>query len=362
MQIQQQIGPYSVIREERRHGGLITYFAQDSQQQPVLLQTLDASVTWEIPGPFIDELRKFSHPRALRVFDAARTANQHSYLVAEYVQGISLWDRCSFTSGFLTTTRRLPVDRAMEVLRQVAHALDALHMAGLVHGAVEPGAILLFSAEDIAARPEHAFVGASGGKPEASGPVEAKLANLGISLISGGRVQALRHAVAMDTLSPEVIAGRSFTHHSDQFSLGAVAYWMLAGDKPFGDESSRRFPEDAFPGDEALGALRPEIRAVLQKAMAESPQDRYATCLEFTEQLSAAAMKPAAPKSALRADRIVAAEYIAPQEISAKGFVKDIAYNWLLIAIRGVLVFVLVAAGVYALRFIGWLKDYIATP
>jgi serine/threonine protein kinase len=353
--------PYRLIREDRRHGCLITYVAQDGNGRTVSVQMINAVSSAAVPPPpeYAGPLRAFVHPRAVRVIELGLTASQQPYLVSAYCEAISLWSRCSFRSESLTTTHRLGIEKALTVLAQVAHALDAAHDIGLVHGAVEPGAILLLGAEEIAAVPKSAFAH----EQDTSGSVESKLANFGMAFLINSDPTRQVSAAAMDARSPELVAGGPPTSRSDQFSLAAVAYWMLTGFTPF-DGLSRAFPKALFPGEEALGALPPPVDTVLRKAMAESAQSRYATCQEFVESLSAAVTSRPKPdsKAPLQAGRIVSAEYPISDDLTAKRFVLDIADSFVSRLVLGAIVFAILFVVIYAARLVDWFKDYIASP
>jgi serine/threonine protein kinase len=356
--------PYQMIREDRHQGRLLTYVAQDRQGRMVSLQALDPvteSNKTPLPREVLDRLRAFLHARAVRVIDAGLTASEQPYLVSEYVEGISLWQRCSLQSPMMTVTRRLGLEHAFQVLAQSADALDAAHRSGLIHGAVEPGAILLPGTQ------QSAFAD----PPSDDGVLECKLANFGVAFLVGADPKQQVRAAAMDARSPEVLAGGPATARSDQFSLAAVAYWMLTGCAPF-DELSRAFPQKPFP-EEDFGRLLPVVEDVLRKAMAESANDRYPTCVEFVACLwEAVAPIPKAapegsqpqapPKASLRAGRVVASEYHIPEQVTAKRFVSDVggALARRFIATLVSLAIVLIGYGV--VKLFHWFQDYIATP
>jgi WD40 repeat protein len=157
------------------------------------------------------------------------------------------------------------VERAAAMLEQVAGALAAAHRMGVVHRDIKPGNILLDEAGN------------------------AYLADFGIATaLSSGPQVTPDGAVAstLDYISPEQILGEPVTPQTDVYSLGAVLYETLTGEKPFADVPVARLLysqlHDPIP---LVTASRPDIPAavdeVLQKATAKQPAARYATALEM---------------------------------------------------------------------------------
>lgn len=236
---------------------------------------------------FLREARSaasFTHRNALAIYDIGRDGRR-DYIVMELVDGCSLAD-------VLARRGRLPQQEAIATVCQVADALAAAHRRKLVHRDVKPANILLPGCE-VPATPtaEHG----------------AKLADFGIA-------KALAHAssdltgagIGMGTpkyVSPEQAGGEETTPASDVYGLGVVLYESLAGEAPF--ESTTAVGLALAHRHEAVPSLRrkarnvdPSVAAVVHRALAKDPGDRYPDAGAFRDALVEATSVPQ-PLSAL---------------------------------------------------------------
>jgi len=195
-----------------------------------------------------------SHAGVVPVYDYGEITSEGApylaFIVMEYVDGPSL-------SAELSELGPLGPQRTLQIIEQIAAALQAAHEAGIVHRDIKPGNILITPTGDV------------------------KIADFGISRASDAS-PITRTGVMTGTakfLSPEQAGGKSATPASDIYSLGIVAYACLAGDVPFphGNEVAiaiahlhEQPPE--LPADVPAG-LRELIMAMLQK----SPRNRPAS-------------------------------------------------------------------------------------
>jgi serine/threonine protein kinase len=144
-----------------------------------------------------------SHPNIAQLYDYGEQDGS-AYLVMELVDGEAM-------SDLLEREPVLPARLVLSILAQTARALDAAHVAGVVHRDVKPGNILL----------------GSGGR--------IKITDFGVSR-SVDQAPLTATGMVMGTaqyLSPEQAVGRSATPASDLYSLGIVGYEALAGHRPF---------------------------------------------------------------------------------------------------------------------------------
>ena len=208
------------------------------------------------------------------------------FLAMAYVEGSDLRE-------MLRGEGRLEPERALELVAQVAAALDAAHAAGLVHRDVKPGQ----HPHRARARGEHAYVCDFGLARHVSS----------VSSLTGER----GFVGTIDYISPEQIEGGTVDGRTDVYSLGCVLFECLAGARPFERESelSVVFAHLNEPPPR-ISELRPELPAafddVFAVALAKAPDDRYETCGELA----------AAGRSALRAERISRPE--APAALVAR--------------------------------------------
>jgi TolB-like protein/tRNA A-37 threonylcarbamoyl transferase component Bud32 len=250
-------------------GGMATvYLAEDLKHhrkvavkvmRPELVETLGSE-------RFLREIEiaaKLSHPNILPVYDSGAIDGVLFY-VMPVVEGESLPAR-------LRREKQLPVGEAVRLAREVAEALAYAHKRGIVHRDIKPANILINEG--------HALV-----------------ADFGIARATGGDAKALTQTgLAIGTplyMSPEQSSGEpNIDGRSDVYALGCVLYEMIAGEPPFTGPTaqaiiSRSMTEEARPLTRTRAALSPAIDSAVQKALAKSPADRYATATEMAEALT----------------------------------------------------------------------------
>jgi serine/threonine-protein kinase PpkA len=237
-------------------GGMTEVFLaeRESDQLPVVLKVLDASgkATSEHLSRFIQEytlLSRIEHPHVIRIYDQGFT-DDHAYIAMEY-----------FEHGDLRTEIRagMTQQRVLEIIGQIAQALDAIHARGIIHRDLKP--------ENVMRRPDGRVALADFGIAKSMMQAE----NLALTQTRHGDVVGTPYY-----LSPEQAAGNVITPRSDLYSLGVMMFEMLAGERPFRAESldlllARHLsaPTPALP--QAHAALQP----VVEGLMAKKPQDRY---------------------------------------------------------------------------------------
>jgi tRNA A-37 threonylcarbamoyl transferase component Bud32 len=200
------------------------------------------------------------HPHIVPIV-AAGEEDGLLYLAMAYVEGSDLRE-------LLRREGALKPERALELVGQVAEAIDAAHAAGLVHRDVKPGNIL------VTAKPEgeRVYVCDFGLARHVSS----------VSSLTGDR----GFVGTIDYVAPEQIKGSSINSRTDVYSLGCVLFECLTGERPFERESelSVVFAHLNEPPP-CLSDLRPglpqALDAVISTALAKSPDDRYQTCSEL---------------------------------------------------------------------------------
>jgi len=209
----------------------------------------------EVKARFLREAQvaaRLRHPNIVTTYDIVSTPRS-SFIVMELVEGRDL-------QSLLHERGRLGLNEALEILGQVAAALDHAHLNGVVHRDIKPANIMI----------------------EPSGQV--KVMDFGIAKVEqGGNLTST--GLVMGTpnyMSPEQAKGLKVDARADVFSLGCVLYECLSGAKPFHDDSVtaillKLVVEPAPPIDfEALGLPR-ALDGVLRKAMAKEPGQRFVT-------------------------------------------------------------------------------------
>ena len=183
-------------------------------------------------------------------------------------------------SSVIEREGRLAPARAMSFIMPVASALDAAHDAGLVHRDVKPENILV----DIRpGRPEHVYLsdfGLSKGAMSVTG------------LTGTGQFMG-----TPDYCAPEQIAGRRVSGQADQYTLGCVAFTLLAGQMPYvREEPMAALWAHMSEPPPSVTVLRPDLPDavdwVLARALAKAPEDRFGDCREFALALGQALSAP----------------------------------------------------------------------
>jgi hypothetical protein len=267
--------------------------AQDNDSgASVAVVMLEAETDEAVRARFRDHAERLlgvTHPNVVRALDRGDTADGTPYLVLELLEGESLAVRFGQSA--------LRVDRAVEWLVGASEGLGALHAAGIAHGDVEPGNVFLAGPKD---KEVAKIIGLALNRADARAGREAA-ARTSLSSLQQGYAYA-----APEQLRGEVQASPA----ADLYSLGAVAYAVLAGRPPFvaPDAASLR---DAVRTKRppALGAVKRELASyatILDRALAADPARRFTdgpafaralkTCLLMSRATAALAL-PAGPRS-----------------------------------------------------------------
>ena len=274
------------------HGGMATvYLARDLRhRRRVALKVLHPELGALLgPRRFLREIEtaaNLSHPHILPLHDSGRVSVSDSaageedgllYYVMPYVDGESLRAR-------LRREGRLAVPDTLRVVREVAAALDYAHRHGVVHRDVKPENILLDEEG-------HALVADFGiARADHHDPAGADE-----SVIDGGSDTITERGRVIGTpayMSPEQARGqRDLDGRSDEYSLGCVAFELLAGAAPFAGTSAEQLAARPTQAPASLVERRPDLPpatdAVLARALALEREARFDTTSEFAEALSA---------------------------------------------------------------------------
>jgi eukaryotic-like serine/threonine-protein kinase len=223
-------------------------------------------------------------PNIIPVYEADE-ADGVLFIAMRFVQGGDL-------RRVLEREGALPPDRVVGFISPVASALDAAHRAGLVHRDVKPANILVDARED---RPDHVY-----------------LSDFGVSKVmsSVGLTGTGMFVGTPDYSAPEQIQGRAVDGRTDQYALGCVTYQLLAGVLPFqGDHDMSVLRAHLSAPPPSLVSRMPDLPGavdeILARAMAKTPERRYASCLDFTDALrEALGLTPYARQSSAAAHAV----------------------------------------------------------
>nr|WP_321353410.1 protein kinase [uncultured Methanoregula sp.] len=205
---------------------------------------------------------RLRHPNIVRLLDADDAVSP-PYLVLEYVDGQPL-------SAFAAPDTLLPVTQVLDIAFKCCNALDYAQREGLVHRDIKPANLMLTRGGDV------------------------KLTDFGAALSLRSDATQLSGLVGSPSyMSPEQVREEDLTHHSDMFSLAVVVYELLTGRRPFDGETDfatlYKIGHEAPAVPSLLRASLPaHIDAVLLRALAKQPDDRFDTWGDFAQALLAA--------------------------------------------------------------------------
>ena len=217
---------------------------------------------------FFDEVRlamQLSHANVVQVFDFGRTETNEFFLAMEFVEGVDVQRLRRVPGG-----ERLPPAEALHVVAQMLRGLDYAHRRtdtddrplGIVHLDVKPANVLV------------SFEG------------EVKLADFGVARSRDARRPTVGISGTIPFMSPEQTRGEAVDLRSDVFSAGVVLYTLLAGACPFGetDDGETLYEIQLCRYRPPAGIERNErLDALLRRALAASPGDRFASAGEFAD-------------------------------------------------------------------------------
>jgi serine/threonine-protein kinase len=260
---------YRIERELGRGGMATVYLAHDLRHdRAVALKVFHPELAAALGERFLREIRvaaRLSHPHILTVHDSGESAGLLWYTMP-VVDGESLRQR-------IHREGQLPAEEAVRIVRTVAEALDFAHSHGVVHRDIKPENILLFGNEPM-------------------------VADFGIALAidAAGQDRLTQTGFSLGTpayMSPEqACAEPRLDGRTDIYSLGCVAYEMLAGEPPYTGPTpqaiiARRLTEPP-PSLRAVRDLPVALERAIHKALARSSADRFATARDFASAITKA--------------------------------------------------------------------------
>lgn len=211
-------------------------------------------------------------PNIADVFDSGELPTGERYMVMEYLEGESL-------AAILARKRTLPADQLTEIALQLLDALAAAHRAGVIHRDLKPENVII---------------------TERDGNVVVKLVDFGIAkaLEAGARrVEITAAGSVLGTplyMSPEQARGHTnlVDHRTDIYSLGVMLYEATAGGPPLTGENVndllfRVALEEPEPLSRRVESIDPMLSAIVRRAMAKDPADRFQSAVEMRKAVEA---------------------------------------------------------------------------
>jgi tetratricopeptide (TPR) repeat protein len=249
----------------------IVYLAHDVRHErdvavKVLRPELAASVGAD---RFLREIKlaaKLTHQNILALYDSGE-ADGFLYYVMPYVDGESLRHK-------LNRERQLAIDEALRLTQEIAEGLDYAHEQGIIHRDIKPENILLSRG--------HALIADFGIAKAISEAGSERLTETGMGVGTPAY------------MSPEQAgAEKQIDGRSDLYSLGCMVYEMLAGEPPFSGPTAqaiiaKQLGQPPPSARVARETVTPTLDAVVRRALAKVPADRFDTVVEFASALDQA--------------------------------------------------------------------------
>lgn len=207
-----------------------------------------------------------NHPAIVAVYDtgeAETSTGPLPYIVMEYVDGVTLRD-------IVHTEGPLPPRRAIEIIADVCQALNFSHQNGIIHRDVKPANIMISRANAV------------------------KVMDFGIARAIADTGNSVTQTAAVigtaQYLSPEQARGEAVDRRSDVYSLGCVLYEILTGEAPFVGDSPiavayQHVREAAVAPSRRHSGISADLDAVVLKALAKNPENRYQSAAEMRADL-----------------------------------------------------------------------------
>jgi serine/threonine protein kinase len=235
------------------------------------------------------------HSNIVQIYDFD-AIDGHPYIVMEYVRGPTL---ATYLRGLHEKNEHIALRQVSRLLNQLTAALDYAHGQGVIHRDIKPGNIMLQQK--------------SGQFPQdqpLTDDAEIVLTDFGLVRIVHATTQTAAGTVSGTPayMSPEQARGDKTDQRTDIYSLGIVLYEMLAGRVPFEADSQLTviYMHINNPPPPISGV--PEsIQAIIDRALAKDPNDRYQSSGEMAADFSRAV------EVALKADEVIETQVVAPE-------------------------------------------------
>ncbi|MGH2597234.1 MAG: Stk1 family PASTA domain-containing Ser/Thr kinase [Actinomycetota bacterium] len=207
---------------------------------------------------------RLNHPNIVGIYDSGADG-ETQFIVMEFIEGRTLAD-------FMSAGGRFTPEHAVEVTEKICNALAYAHVAGVIHRDIKPANVMV------------------------TRKGEVKVMDFGIARIVAGPQTAPQTSAVLGTaayISPEQAQGQTVDGRSDIYSLGAVLYEMVTGRPPFVGDSPvavayKQVNESPMPPSFVNAEVSPRLDAVLMRALAKNPANRYQTAEEFRADLERA--------------------------------------------------------------------------
>jgi len=268
----ERIGKYYVVHEVGRGSSGAVYLSHDPfYGRDVAIKLYHSSGVDDADSRnarrmFLGEanmIGKLHHPNIVPIYDAGEEDGRR-YVVTEHVHGART------LSAYCRPGSLLPEDQVVQIIYKCAKALHYAHSRGVVHRDIKPSNILLTQDGDV------------------------RIVDFGIALVADSDISRLEGVAGSPAyMSPEQVQGHPLDARSDLYSVGAVMYEMLCGQRPFRAGALGKLLRQVVQSTpEPLGQMRPgippELEAIVMRALQKDPELRYRSGAELAADLTRA--------------------------------------------------------------------------
>ena len=273
LDLPEKIGKYPVVGSAGRGSMGVVYIGYDPfHNRDVAIKVCQLSPDMENETARVARKMFFNeahtaevldHPSIISVLDAGEE-NDEPYLVMEYVDGATTLE------SHCRPERLLPLATVSQVIFECAKALDYAHRRGVIHRDIKPSNLMLTDAGSV------------------------KIGDFGVAQLP---MEESTHVMGIMGspmyMSPEQLQDKQLTGRTDQYSLGAVMYELLAGQPAFSAGNFSQLVrkivnEDPPPLTTIRTDLPGDVVDIVERALAKDPGDRYQTGGDFASDLLAA--------------------------------------------------------------------------
>ncbi len=261
------LGAYHILRRLGQGGMGQVYLAEQvSLKRKVALKLLKADLAANPTAlqrfkAEAEAIARATHANIVQVYDIGEADGLH-FMALEYVEGKNLRE-------YLEKKGPPEVLIALNIMRQVASALQRASELGIIHRDIKPENILITRKSEV------------------------KVADFGLVRESVQPLNLTQSGMTMGTplyMSPEQVEGKSIDFRTDIYSFGATCYHMLSGQPPFRGQTPfevalQHVQKEPAPLTEVRPDLHPELCALVHKMMAKNPAERPQTGREIVREV-----------------------------------------------------------------------------
>ena len=272
-------GPYELLELLGEGGVGQVYSARDpvlGRQVAIKMLRPELSHNREFLDRFYSEAQRLGdlNHANITILYGLQTDGDAPFMVMELVRGLTLRE-------LFERARRMPLPSriALAVLAQVLAGLSYAHRASIIHRDIKPSNLMVTDAGVV------------------------KIMDFGIARVRGSQHVTRAGQAFLTPLyaSPEQIRGEEVDERSDIYSIGIVAYEMLAGRPPFAAEtdfalSLAHLEKPPPPLTPDIPDLDPQLEAAVMRALAKKPEERFAGAADFARAVNASAIRGDAPE------------------------------------------------------------------